>query len=441
MSQSDSIHNLINLDDDDNDDHISPKVNSKYLDIKQFNSFEHDVPSSFGMFHTNIASLNAHIDDLKSVLSRLNFNFDVIGISEHKIKKDTTPSNNIKIPGYQEFVFEPTTTNFGGTGFYLKNNIDYNQRKDLQLNSPTNYESIFIEIFFPNKRNLIVGCIYRHPTSKIPVEDFTNLHLDPILHKISIEKKQCVIMGDFNIDLLKYHNDINSMTFFNNLSSHLFTPYILQPTRLTSKSLIDNIFFNSLEYKSNSGNLLLELSDHLIQFLILEGFVKKMSLPDINLYKRDLSNFNEREFEELVINGLDWGGICNLDKKDPQYSLKEFIETLNFYLDEMAPYKKVTKKEYKLTLKPWITEKILQKCKIRDSILKSISKENDPVKLNSLRNDYKQLRNEITKEKRIGKKAHYTSYFEKNKLKSAKIWQGIRSLVNVKAAKVANIKL
>ena len=263
------------MEDDDNDDHISPQVNSKYFDINQFNSLEQGLSSRFGLFHTNIASLNAHIDDLKSVLSRLNFNFDVIGISEHKIMKDTTPSNNIKIPGYQEFVFEPTATHFGGTGFYLKDHIDYNQRKDLQLNSPTNYESIFIEIFFPNKRNLIVGCIYRHPTSKIPVEDFTNLHLDPILHKISIEKKQCVIMGDFNIDLLKYHNDINSMTFFNNLSSHLFTPYVLQPTRLTSKSLIDNIFFNSLEYKSNSGNMFLELCDHLIQFLILEGFVKK----------------------------------------------------------------------------------------------------------------------------------------------------------------------
>ena len=95
-----------------------------------------------------------------------------------------------------------------------------------------------LKYFFPNKRNLIVGCIYRHPTSKISVDDFTNVHLDPILHKISIEKKQCVIMGDFNIDLLKYHTDNNSITFFNNLSSHLFTPRVLQPTRLTSKSLI-----------------------------------------------------------------------------------------------------------------------------------------------------------------------------------------------------------
>ena len=54
----------------------------------------------------------------------------------------------------------------------------------------------------------------------------------------------------------------------------------------------------------------------------------------------------------------------------------------------MAPYKKVTRKEYKLMLKPWITKEILQKCKIRDSLIKSISKENDPAQITSLRIDY-----------------------------------------------------
>ena len=105
---------------------------------------------------------------------------------------------------------------------------------------------MFIEIIFPNKKNLIVGCIYRHPSSEISVEDFTNLHLDPILHKINLENKQCILMGDFNVDLLKSESEEKSLSFYNNLSSHFFTPYILQPTRLQSKSLIDNIFFNSL---------------------------------------------------------------------------------------------------------------------------------------------------------------------------------------------------
>ena len=214
--QCDSIHNLINSEIDD-EDILSTHVNSKYYDIDQINSLKTDLSSSFGMFHVNIASLNLHIDDLKQILSLLNYKFDIIGISEHKILKDTLPSNNILIPGYNEFIFEPKETTHGGTGFYIKDNINYIIRKDLQINSPGDFESIFIEIQIPNKKNLIVGCVYRHPSSKISIHNFTNLHLDPVLQKISAENKQCVLMGDFNVDLLKIdsHND-------SNLSSHFF---------------------------------------------------------------------------------------------------------------------------------------------------------------------------------------------------------------------------
>ena len=92
-------------------------------------------------------------------------------------------------------------------------------------------------------------------------------------------------------------------------------------------------------------------------------------------------------------------------------------------------------------LKPQITNDILGKCKERDSLLKDIKNETDPVKIESLRKDYKALRNEITQEKRDSKKAHYAAYFEKNKNKASDIWKGIRSLVNIKPTKASSIKL
>ena len=66
----------------------------------------------------------------------------------------------------------------------------------------------------------------------------------------------------------------------------------------------------------------------------------------------------------------------------------------------MAPLKKVTLKEQRLMLKPWITRDILNKCKNRDILLDSIRKENDPMKKSQLMNEYKVLRNHITEEKR-----------------------------------------
>ena len=172
------------------------------------------------------------------------------------------------------------------------------------------------------------------------MRDFADTHLEPILYKISQEKKECALMGDFNVDLLKSSGNNNTASdFFNNLSSHFFTPFVLQPTRLKLKTLIDNIFVNTLEYQSNSGNLLLEISDHLTQFVILEGFIKERS--EINMYKRDCSNFNEREFEKVVINGINWEEICMLPFNNANVSFKSFYDSINFHLDEMAHYKKV----------------------------------------------------------------------------------------------------
>ena len=84
----------------------------------------------------------------------------------------------------------------------------------------------------------------------ITVEQFNQDYIEPMLDKL------CATMGDFNIDLLKSEHNIMMManTFFNNLTTTFFTPYILQPTRLASKTLIDNIFINSIDFSSYSGN-------------------------------------------------------------------------------------------------------------------------------------------------------------------------------------------
>ena len=88
-----------------------------------------------------------------------------------------------------------------------------------------------------------------------------------------------------------------------------------------------------------------------------------------------------------------WEQICNLEKKDPNQSCINFFNSITYLLDEFAPFKKVTKNEYRLMLKPWITIEILQKCKNRDSILKNISRENDLVKKLNLRNEKRESKN------------------------------------------------
>lgn len=443
-NHSEFINQCANLDDpnfnvrEHVDENVLTTINSRYYKVEEIKKIK-PTNSSFSVAHLNISSLDKHIDDLRLTISRLKLNFDIIGLSEHKIRKGNQPLNNIHLQGYHPFIFEPTNTTHGGVGFYIREDISYNERTDLDLNSTSNYECKFIEIK-TSKESIIIGAIYRHPNSELSITEFSENVLDPHLLKISNENKNCILMGDYNVNLLKTNNDAVN-TFYNTLTTYNYSPFILQPTRLQAKTLIDNIMFNSLAHHSSSGNILIEISDHLLQFMILHDFQNKSKPQKSNLSKRDFKNFNEREFHQEVIQKLDWDTLCQLNQNDPNISCKNFIDTLNHQLDEYAPYRKLTKKEQLLLQKPWIKDEILEKCANRDSILKSISQETDTTVINELRNEHKRIRNELTTEKRNSKKEYYQTFFEKNKQKSSEIWKGINQLINNKSQKTSVITL
>ena len=131
-------------------------------------------------------------------------------------------------------------------------------------------ESIFIEISFDEKKNIIVGLIYRHPHMQI--NDFYDNFLVEYLNKIALLDNTCILMGDFNIDLLKSNANNVTSKFLEVMTSCLSIPYIQQPTRVfgSSATLIDNIFMNSVEFVTVSSNLLCQPADHLLQLLVLE---------------------------------------------------------------------------------------------------------------------------------------------------------------------------
>ena len=103
------------------------------------------------------------------------------------------------------------------------------------------------------------------------VDDFNDNYLSPLMEKLT-DKTHTFLLGDFNIDLMKTDTDEHTSTYFDTMTSNLFVPHIIHPTRITphSKTLIDNIFSNVPNFsQGKSGNLTLSISDHLAQFLIV----------------------------------------------------------------------------------------------------------------------------------------------------------------------------
>ena len=115
----------------------------------------------------------------------------------------------------------------------------------------------------------------------MPIADFNSKYLTPLLEKLNREDKFCFLTGDFNINLMKINSESDNSKFYNTMCSYFFTPLVLQPARVTdkSKTLIDNIFFNGFEFTTLSGNVTHSVSDHLIQFVILEDFITPKPPP------------------------------------------------------------------------------------------------------------------------------------------------------------------
>ena len=151
---------------------------------------------------------------------------------------------------------------------------------------------------------MIVGCIYKYPT--LQINDFKSDFISPLLLKLQKESsKRIFLLGDFNIDLLKYELSDSINNFIDTLSSNFFLPHILPPTRFSKTSrLIDNIFSNSTSLeKIESGNVTSTFSDHLPQFIFLKDFFSKIPAVKSNILKhwrklqsnRSISDFNQTD--------------------------------------------------------------------------------------------------------------------------------------------------
>ncbi len=413
LSPSFSIQSLLDkipgVSQNSNEDFLSNSISSKYYTPSEFIASKFKT-TSLGIIHLNIASLSLHIDGLKMLLDLLNHPWDVIGISETKICEEHEPLINVLIDGY-DFIRTDTKSSFGGVGLFIKHGLDYKVREDLNKSIQNVSESVFVELKYKSNKTLLVGCIYRHHS---PITEFVDRFFADILTKIGKEKKKTIApLGDFNIDMLKFDNDANTGNFIDLLSSEGFRPLILQPTRVTSDSatLIDNIFIHDLEAFSTGGNITSSISDHFPQFCILNIFDKKHKNKSVK-YGRSFKNFSHDEFEkELQI--IDWSTILDDDNCDASFTT--FFKTIENLLDEMAPIRKLTKKETNLLTRPWITNGILKSIRDRDQIHRNYMKEKDEQTKQNLFQSYKTKRNLIKIILRQSKRDYYVQFFEENR--------------------------
>ena len=221
----------------------------------------------------------------------------VIGLCETFVSNRNNFSVwDFQFPGYVSERKERQVMERGSLALLIKEGVSYWVREDLSLWLEGRLETLFIEIEDKSDKNVVVGLVYKTPSFN---EDVLIEEMEHLMEKFSNDHKYKVVMGDFNIDLLK---STSRLDFLNSMISSFQYPLVTIPTRVTDKSatLIDNIFVDGKLLESSYADVLLtDGSDHLFLLSKIKKSYRIINKSgQINkTYFRDLRKDNLKKFE------------------------------------------------------------------------------------------------------------------------------------------------
>ena len=83
-------------------------------------------------------------------------------------------------------------------------------------------------------------------------------------------------------------------------------------------------------------------------------------------------------------------------QNDAQKSMNNLLKTSDQIIDKYYPLRRLTRKEFKQTLKPWITTGILNSIKRKDQLFNRFVNCKDYITKTNIHVEYKALKNRIT---------------------------------------------
>ena len=231
---------------------------------------------NLNIFILNPLSINAKFDNLKILIKALeeqNIKLHAICIQESWLVEDL-----FQLDGYRCFAQGKRCSPHGGLITYLDPNLNATVI-DNENNSPI-WESLFVSIKDDvHNKAITLGNIYRpheDDNNKRNIDQFTH-ELDLILSRLCQDNADNILIGDFNINLLKiYQCSLDHFgEFLDLMLGYSLFASITLPTRITAQSctLIDNALCKlSAEFTDlKAGIILSDIFDHYPYFVSIWG--------------------------------------------------------------------------------------------------------------------------------------------------------------------------
>lgn len=250
-----------------------------------------------------------------------------------------------------------------------------------------------------------------------------------ITAKLLSKYQQAILLGDFNINLLKYGTHAKTTEFCDIMLSNGFIPYINRPTRITrnSATLIDHIYSNHQTNSSKSGIIITDVADHQATFHIAKNLKKTKTQSEENnpTLTRKLSPQNIETFKTL----LDTTNFDNVNEhNDPNLAYNTFLSQYDELFNKAFPLTKVKSNKRYFHKEPWMTKGLLKSANTKNKLLMKKMKQPTDVNYNKYK-IYLQTYNRI---KKIIKRNYYSQLVENQKNNIKQTWKTVNKILQKK---------
>ena len=358
-------------------DNISNLQSSIYVSNNDLQAKLNVFNDNFTVLSLNCQSLPAKFDKIHLLVEELKlkgFEFSALCFQETWLNENSDTSL-YQLDNYNMISQGYKCTKHGGLAIYLHKKYTY-CLKSLYSTSQV-WEALFIEISNLSKK-IIIGNIYRPPKDSninIHIQQFMN-EFEPILRQLSNNNSHKVLLGDFNLDLLKLNDKPICCDYFDMMMSHSFKPTVTLPTRLNehtnSASLIDNIYLKlPLQIPYFAATLVTNISDH---FPCLLGFKNTIISPKHHepiFYRNCTEHSMNLIYEEL--SGIDFSKVLDTSSSaDINKNYEILINIIMKSMNKHMPLVKHKNHKHKDKRSLWITAGIIRSIKFRDNLYKSL---------------------------------------------------------------------
>lgn len=393
---------------------ITPSVNNLNNSNLTSSHCEESIPSNlpkFSVVHQNIRSIRKNFDSFLIDIFNMNNLPDLIFLSEIWIYE--YEKSNYNILNFNFFASCNNGYASGGVAVFVRNDIYC----DISCVNLVSADIVKVVCDIDSVTYCFV-CVYRLHEQSINkfVEEFSGF-------LNNIKYKNCVVLGDFNIDILSKSKDADDYLLL--MACNGFISLINEPTRfsLTSSSCIDHIFVRT--HKNTDHHLEgilydLRVTDHAMTGLNFNNVLTKLHDKYI---KRSSFHVDFVKLKRLL-NIEFWDEVYS--SNDPSNAFDKFILILNGLILECSSSSvRVCSKLIKL--KPWISNVLLEKINKRNKLRNTVQKHPNCTRLVKF---YGKLCKEIKSESIKCKEKYFSKKFECSRGNSKKEWNLVNCILN-----------